>query len=305
MQTDKELLDNIKNSFELEPRPEFVRETKRKLITEANRSNKRYQFQKKMKYTLATALTLTFIIWLSFYNGTEYVTSSFQTLLSTINQKNTVNTPINSSEPTVFIYHTHNTESFMPLLDIEDPDKAHDDEKNITMVGKHLANLLEQEGIPTLHDNTDIMKQIENDGLQYNESYSLSREIVKDVLDKHENLKLVLDIHRDSIDRDSTTTNIDEAEVPKISIIISENNSKYEENLKVAELFHETLENKYPGVSRGVSTTEGSNSGIYNQDLFQNSLLIQIGGIGNTLEEEYKGAKILSEVIIDILDKLE
>ncbi|MCM3742398.1 stage II sporulation protein P [Oceanobacillus luteolus] len=305
MQTDKELLDKVKNSFELEPRPEFVRETKRILITKANRSNKLYRFKEKIKYTLATALTLTLIIWLSFFNGTEYVTSSFQTLLSTVNQNNSVHPTINSSEPTVFIYHTHNTESFMPLLDTDDTNKAFDKEKNITMVGKRIADILEMQGINVLHDNTDIVQQLENRGLEYEDSYLISGEIVKNVLDEHESIKLVLDIHRDSLDRSFTTTNFGGTEVPRISFVIYQNNSNYEENFKVAELLHETLEDNYPGVSRGITISQGSNRGSYNQDLFRNSLLIEIGGFENTLEEEYRGAEIISDVIIDVLDKLD
>ncbi|WP_245976790.1 stage II sporulation protein P [Oceanobacillus arenosus] len=62
-------------------------------------------------------------------------------------------------------------------------------------------------------------------------------------------------------------------------------------NRTESEIFHEILKNKYPGVSSGIRMTEGPDRGIYNQDLFPNTLLIQIGGVDNTLEEEYKGAK--------------
>lgn len=305
MQTDKELFEEMRNSFDLEPRPDFVKETRQILITKANKNNKLSRFKKHIRYTLTTAVALIFVIWLSFFNGTEYIASSYHSILTSLNQNKSVNSTVVSSDPTVYIYQTHSWESFIPLLNTDDPDKAFDDVKNITMVGKKIADLLEEEGISALHDNTDIMQKLENKGLEYNESYSISGEIVKNVLEKHENIKLVLDIHRDSLDRNITTTNIDEVEVPRISFVISKNNSNYEKNLKIAQLFHGIMENKYPGVSRGITMTEGPDRGLYNQDLFQNSLLIQIGGIGNTLEEEYKGAEILSNVIVDVLNKID
>ncbi|MGM7722828.1 stage II sporulation protein P [Metabacillus sp. Hm71] len=39
------------------------------------------------------------------------------------------------------MYHTHDTESFTPLLNVNDPNKAFDNKKNITLVGNRLATI--------------------------------------------------------------------------------------------------------------------------------------------------------------------
>ena len=53
-----------------------------------------------------------------------------------------------------------------------------------------------------------------------------------------------------------------------------------------ANEIHEKLEEKYPGLSRGVylkSKSEGN--GVYNQDISTKLLLVEVGGIDNNKKE--------------------
>jgi stage II sporulation protein P len=60
-----------------------------------------------------------------------------------------------------------------------------------------------------------------------------------------------------------------------------------------------------PGISKGIYIEGKETNNTYNQDLFGNSLLVQIGGVDNSIKEEYRSVEILSDVIDDILDELE
>src|SRR5699024_5082744 len=58
----------------------------------------------------------------------------------------------------VFIYNTHNRESFLPHLpDVTDPNKAHHKEVNITKVSDRMAKALKNNGISSSVDETDHM----------------------------------------------------------------------------------------------------------------------------------------------------
>ena len=60
------------------------------------------------------------------------------------------------------------------------------------------------------------------------------------------------------------------------------------------------IDEKYPGLSKGVITKEGpSSNGVYNQDLHENALLLEIGGYENTLDEMYRTADVIAEVFSD------
>lgn len=68
-------------------------------------------------------------------------------------------------------------------------------------------------------------------------------------------------------------------------------------NFELAESLHKKLEEKYPGVSRGVVPQGGAtNNGVYNQDLSENLLVLEIGGVDNTLEETYRTVQALVDV---------
>ena len=71
-------------------------------------------------------------------------------------------------EDRVYIYHTHNTESFYPHLPDESTD--HDGKVNITLIGERLGEGLEKRGIGTIVDTTDVAALRSEKGMEYYQS---------------------------------------------------------------------------------------------------------------------------------------
>ncbi|WP_235988887.1 stage II sporulation protein P [Aquibacillus kalidii] len=306
MQTDKELIKQISDSYDLEPRDEFIEETKQRLIRKSRKINYHNYFKKRLTYFFSTTITLALMVWLLSFNGAEFVVNTVNSISTSVNSNKSESQRFipNNEDEVIFIYHTHNRESFFPSFDTNELSKAFHKEKNIVKVGGKLASTLQAKGLRVIHDDTDIMQLLKDNGMQFSEAYSLSRKIVKKGLEDEENIQLFLDIHRGAdIDKDKTSTSFKGKIVPKISFIISKNNKHYQKNLEIAKLFYEKFQEKYPGISK-VETVEGKTSGIYNQDLSSNALLIEIGGVSNTLEEEYKGAELLANVVSEVLKEL-
>lgn len=201
----------------------------------------------------------------------------------------------------VFIYNTHNRESFLPHLpDVTKPNLAHHKEVNITKVSEHLAEALENYGIGTEVDYTDHMSVLNQKGWAYGQAYRASREAVKEVLANNKDIQYMFDIHRDSMPREKTIKEIDGEIYAKVMMVVGAEYESYERNLTLATKLHEMIEEKYPGLSRGVITKKGpGNNGVYNQDLLENALLIEFGGHENKLEELYRTADIIAEVFSD------
>jgi stage II sporulation protein P len=146
------------------------------------------------------------------------------------------------------------------------------------------------------------MTILEEKNLSFTESYKVSREPLEEVLANNKTIEMVFDIHRDSRKRSDTTISLNGKEYPRIAFIVSKTSDYYEVNIKFAELLHTYLEEDYPHLSRGVFVKDNpSNQNTYNQDLFGNSVLVEIGGYENTLNEEYRTVEVLSEVIKEIL----
>lgn len=198
----------------------------------------------------------------------------------------------------VFLYNTHNRESFLPHLpDVTNPNEAHHHEVNIKKVSERLKESLEANGIGTSIDDTDIMQKLKDKGLTYGKSYSASRPVVEEALQQNEHIQYLFDIHRDSLPKDKTTIEIDDEQYAKVLFVIGAENASYEKNLKLATDLHYLIEEEYPGLSKGVITKEGAGTnGVFNQDLSENALLIEVGGYENHLDELYRTIDVVADL---------
>lgn len=223
--------------------------------------------------------------------------------------ENIQETPVKplAKEKAIFLYSSHNRESFLPHLPNEsNPDLAYHKDINITKVSSRLADSFEGNGIGTIVDDSDVMKVLQDNGWTYGKSYKASRPIVEAAISEHDDLDYVIDVHRDSLPRDKTTKEIAGKTYSKVLFVIGAEYKNYEKNLKLATKIHYLIEEKYPGLSRGVITKEGAGSnGVYNQDLFENSFLLEMGGYENTLDEMYRTADVLADVMSDIFYEAE
>ncbi|WP_040207921.1 stage II sporulation protein P [Neobacillus jeddahensis] len=198
----------------------------------------------------------------------------------------------------VYVYFTHNRESYLPYLKgVTDPDKAYHSQINVTKIGDQLKTSLEDRGIGTFIDKTDIQANLYKKGLDYARSYQESGPVVQEAMASNHDLQYFIDIHRDAGRKANTTKMINGKSYAKLGFIIGGKNPNYEKNAKLATELHELLEKKYPGLSRGV-IVKGASSGnaVYNQNLSENAILIEFGGVDNTFEELNLSADALADV---------
>jgi stage II sporulation protein P len=199
----------------------------------------------------------------------------------------------------VYIYHTHSMESFLPLLkDVKDPNRAMDSKKNITLVGKKLGEELEQRGVGAIVNTTNFTQQVLDKEMEYWQSYDVSRPVVKQAMNQNKDIQLLFDLHRDSFGKKVTTVTINGEKYARTAFVIGAENPKYEQNLKTAKEITELLDKKYPGLNRMIAKKKGKGmDGNYNQDLSSQAILIEIGGYANNLDELYRTAEALADVI--------
>ncbi|WP_186576460.1 stage II sporulation protein P [Aquibacillus kalidii] len=205
--------------------------------------------------------------------------------------------PTTNGKDVVFVYNTHNRESFLPYLpEGTDINHVYHSEVNITKVSDRLAKSLEANGIGSSVDQTDIGNVLSKNGWEYWQSYDASRPVVKEALAQNKDIQYVFDIHRDSQRKDVTTKEFDGKKYARIAFVVGEDYQN-EKNLSFATELHNLINEKYPGLSRTVSTQGGAGyNGVYNQDLSQNSIILEFGGVDNTMEELYRTADAVAEV---------
>ncbi len=191
-------------------------------------------------------------------------------------------------DPIVLIYHTHTTESFLPLTGEAFSTNL---KKTVVALGDYLTEILEKEyGIPVLHycEVFDIPRRT---------AYEKARPSVKKVLDEHPGIEFVLDLHRDGVSRNITTASINGQETGRILFVLGSNHQEWNNNLRFALSLQEALEQISPGLSRGIRKQPFT----YNQHLHNRSLIVEIGGHENSLEEVRRTIPYLAEALAVVI----
>lgn len=194
----------------------------------------------------------------------------------------------------VYIYNTHDTEKYaLPFT------SDYSIIPDVTLVSKMLKEYLKSYNIDSYIESSKIKDYLKKNKLKYSDSYEASRYYLEKNLNN--NYELILDIHRDSLRRKYTLYEKDNKKYARILFIIGASNKNYKKNKEVAENLNSRLNDKYKGMSRGVTIREDT---TYNQDLNSKIILVKIGGIDNTLEELNNTIEVFSKVISDYIKEI-
>lgn len=211
-----------------------------------------------------------------------------------------------SPDPQVLIMHTHATEDYRLSeglwFDLSDGARSTDRSINMCAVGRVVADTLNAAGINTLHDETL------NDYPSYTGSYSNSRAVVQQYLAQYPSIKVVIDVHRDAIEteggsRMAPACTVNGRKAAQVMIICGCDNGgsvslpNWRQNLRFAAAWESAMESAFPGFTRPVLFTYR----FYNQDLTTGSLLIEIGGHGNNLNEALYAGQLAAEGLVRAL----
>lgn len=206
--------------------------------------------------------------------------------------------------PQVLIMHTHTTETYEPAergwCDPAFSARSTDLSVNMAAVGAEMAAQLNAAGICTLHDTTL------HDYPSYNGSYARSNATVRSYLERYPTIKVVIDVHRDAIQRDDgarikPVAMIDGMKSAQVMIIcgadVNGNLPNFRQNLRFASRWQDKMESMFPGLTRPVLFDYR----YYNQDLTTGSLLIEVGGHANTLEEAKYAGRMAAQALAALL----
>lgn len=189
------------------------------------------------------------------------------------------------------------------LRDAKVPDDAisNDNRVNVVALGSRLSNKLNEKGIGTEHDQTNMTEELNKRQWKSNKSYSMSGDIIEANANKNGKLEYYIDIHRDSLRRDITTKTLNGKDYAKLFFVVGKGNEKYEKNLQFVKKLNTELEKRYPGISRGIFLKPNSmGNGVYNQDISEKAILIEVGGVDNNFEELDRSIDAFSEVFSDV-----
>ena len=205
---------------------------------------------------------------------------------------------ITNSKPKVYIFNTHQTEgynsNFLEAFNIN----------NTVYLASHiLGEYLSDLGVATIVEENSIIDVLNTNGWKYGYSYKASRILLENAYKKNPSLDFFIDLHRDAASYDRTVTEIDGKKYAKILFVVGLEHENYEPNLQLAKTLNEKIKKIAPTLSRGVLEKKGPGvNGKYNQDFNKNTILIEVGGQYNYIEEVNNTLKIISKVIYEYLE---
>ena len=206
---------------------------------------------------------------------------------------------LRAEEPTVLIVHTHTTESYTRVDEPYTESAAWrtaDEDYNMVAIGEIVKHILEENGIPVIHD-----REL-HDYPSYNGSYTRTRRVIQDYVNQYPSIQLILDLHRDAAGEGSnqmrTSATVDGEPSAQLMLVMGTNYDSYPENLSLALKLHAQLEQQCPGITRPLQLRAAR----FNQDLCPGSLLVEVGAAGNTHPEARRAAEQLAEAIVALAD---
>ena len=165
-------------------------------------------------------------------------------------------------KPTVYIYNTHQKEAYSNGMTVLDAAYV-------------MEEKLKNNNIDVIVEKRDITEFMRTNNISYSYSYYASKFYVQDALEKN-NLDLLIDLHRDATNKEASNIQIN-----GVNYIIN---------------------NKYKDLSRGIIIKTGKNvNGIYNQNLSNKIILLELGCNNSTFEEVQNTINLISPLIGEYL----
>lgn len=198
-----------------------------------------------------------------------------------------------SNLPLVYIYNTHQTEEYI------NNESTYDLKPTVYTAANYLKEVLERQGIKTIVEEANIKKYLDDNNLNYDDSYIASRYYLEQAKNNNPSLKLFIDLHRDALSHDAATVIYNNISYAKILFVVGTDFNNYQKNLNFTESINKIVIDNYSFLTRGVLTKTGPLvNGVYNQDLGDNIILLEVGGNESTINEVANTLDLIGDVIV-------
>ena len=194
------------------------------------------------------------------------------------------------SKPIIYIYNTHEEEQY------------YSEDNNLTVkdASKILQDALLKYEINSVVEEKSINQELYKRGLNYPDTYTISKEYLEKAKAENKTIKYFIDIHRDSAKKEITQKNYNNKNYASIMFILCTNHENYKENEKNIKIMESYIKEKYPNILRD---TYIQKQYIYNVDFSPDAYLIEIGGPDNNLEEITNSLNVLAEAFNYYINK--
>lgn len=217
---------------------------------------------------------------------------------SSLLREGTVDVPLGEG-PQILIVHTHGSEAYSmtdgDTYEESDPYRTTDCSHNVVRVGEEMATVFRAYGFQVIHDTTLC------DYPAYNGAYDRSKAVVEQWLTKYPSIRVVLDVHRDALvggEGEIYKMVSTEAgqKVAQVMMVLGTDaggadHPRWKDNMAFALTLQRNLVKGYTSLVRPTVLRKSR----YNQQLCPGSILVEVGGHGNSLSEAIAGGRLWAD----------
>lgn len=189
-----------------------------------------------------------------------------------------------TSKKKVYIYNTHQQEGYS-------------EGKTVVDGSIELANILQEAGIEVVYESNDFSKYLKENNLDYNYSYYASNHYLNEALVNYGGFDLVIDFHRDSVPRENTYIDIENRKYAKMMFVVGGLSVNKDHIIQISDTIASLIDKQKQGVMKKTMVRES----YYNQEVYKNMVLIEVGSDTNYYDEISNSTKLLGKAIIEYL----
>ncbi len=203
--------------------------------------------------------------------------------------------------PIIYIYNSHQTEEYANTTLAE-----YSINPTVMMADYIIQDVFNKNNLYTTVEERSIKEILNTNKWNYASSYRASRILMENAKLNNPKLTYFIDVHRDSLSKEKTTIEINGKSYAKTIFLIGLENDSYQENLAFTEKINNKMNELYPNLSKGIYKKGGPGvNGVYNQDFTKYTILIEIGGTENTVDEVLNTALAFSECFMEVISNNE
>lgn len=205
--------------------------------------------------------------------------------------------------PLCLILHTHGTEGYIDSAAAGY--HTADAENSVIRLGAALSDILNANGIPTIHCETAF------DANRFDSAYYNASLYIREMLTTHPSIQYIFDIHRDAIEWTGDSGNvygvapyaeIDGLGTAQLMFVVGTDHggsghTGWQDNLTLAVHLQRRLHGTYPGLCRDINLRSAS----FNEQYTKGSLLIEVGAASSALEEALRAIRYLAEAMTAVI----
>ena len=210
--------------------------------------------------------------------------------------------------PQILIVHTHGSEAYSmtdgDVYEESDPYRTTDCAHNVVRVGEEMATVFRAYGFQVVHDTTLC------DYPSYNGAYDRSKAVVEQWLEKYPTIQVVFDVHRDAlVGSEGEVYKMVSSEagqkVAQVMMVLGTDaggadHPRWKDNMAFALSLQRNLVKGYASLVRPTVLRKSR----YNQQLSPGSVLVEVGGHGNSLTEAIAGGRLWADNVARTLLEL-